>query len=354
MDRHARVESVTHLKDFRNQLVKFADAVQVALGNSDAHIQRMKQWLSEQQKPYWNARIKKLKKQLREATVQLNRKKLYKSPTGGKQSYLEEQRAVDTLRDRLEEAETKRENVRTWLRKLDREIYTYRGKIKNLESAFQTDFPKSLSFLDRALASLESYMALSPPVHEVTGPGVPDRETTNAAGGRPAPASGTPLCDYAALRRASPDRETRLALEVSRYRAAWLGGTAFTWDEGEPVDADELAIPDPRRLFAHPAEPGDKVIIAHGAREADRIYLERSVEPPEGDSGWYIGAVGDDSATAFDVVTLAGLTAARPDMTPLLRLPEGSLVVIDHGSLQAVLDENDRCLWPPDNGTDEE
>ncbi len=346
MDRHARVESVTRLKDFRNQLVKFADAVQVALGNSDAHIHRMKRWLGEQQKPYWNARIKKLKKQLREATVQLNRKKLYKSPTGGRQSSVEEQHAVDTLKDRLETAETKRENVRLWLRKLDREIYTYRGKIKNLESAFETDFPKSLSFLDHCLDALASYTALSPPVQEVTGSDVPGRATANAAAGHAAPAG--PFAEYAALRRASPDRETRSALNVSAYRDAWLGGTAFTWDGGEPVDAGQLDIPGAPGLFAHPAAPGDKVIIAKAAREAGSIYLERIAEPPEGDSGWYIGTAGDDPAETFDVVTLAGLAAARPDMAPLLRLPPGSLVVIDRGRIRALLDGDDRRLRPKD------
>ena len=47
-----------------------------------------------------------------------------------------------------------------------------------------------------------------------------------------------------------------------------------------------------------------------------------------------------------DAVRVADFLALRPDVAPLLELPPGYLVVLDGVVLEAVLDAEDKRLWP--------
>ena len=66
------------------------------------------------------------------AKIALTQKKLTKTPLGGHYSCVDEEKALQLARRRLEEAETKLANVQKWNRRLDEEVFEYKGQVQAL------------------------------------------------------------------------------------------------------------------------------------------------------------------------------------------------------------------------------
>lgn len=90
----------------------------------------------------------------------------------------------------------------------------------------------------------------------------------------------------------------------------------------------------------------DKIVVAKGAMDVDRIYLERSMDQSEGDSGWYLGTVdGDYESPEIEAYYIFQLLKIRPSILKALAVPRGYLVVFDKENIEAIVDENDRNIW---------
>src|ERR671916_845658 len=90
MSEIARIESIAELRAFRVALLKFVDACNVALGDAESDMQRTHTWVERDQLSYWNGQLAKRAEMVTRAKEALRMKKLYKSPTGGTQSVVEE------------------------------------------------------------------------------------------------------------------------------------------------------------------------------------------------------------------------------------------------------------------------
>jgi hypothetical protein len=85
-----------------------------------------------------------------------------------------------------------------------------------------------------------------------------------------------------------------------------------------------------------PTRFDQKIVVAKGVLDLDRVYLERTAPQP-GDSGWYIGPVDegdqvDESASPedrYDAILAHELLGRRPALVTVLSLPLGALVVFD-------------------------
>lgn len=90
----------------------------------------------------------------------------------------------------------------------------------------------------------------------------------------------------------------------------------------------------------------DKVVAAKGILDHPRVYLERTRNPPKGDSGWYIGPVeGGQEKLELEAFRVYELLARRPSLLRALGLPSGYLVVFHGDDIDAVLNEDDVDLW---------
>ncbi|MCE5170384.1 hypothetical protein LQV63_13795 [Paenibacillus profundus] len=91
----------------------------------------------------------------------------------------------------------------------------------------------------------------------------------------------------------------------------------------------------------------DKIIAAKGVMDTERVYLERTQNGGDGDSGWYIGpvdgAVKDEDLEAYYIYQLLHL---RPSLLQVLALPRGYMAVYDGDEIEAVLDAEDVNVWP--------
>jgi hypothetical protein len=74
--------------------------------------------------------------------------------------------------------------------------------------------------------------------------------------------------------------------------------------------------------------------------------LQRS-KAKDGDSGWYIGFVDSDNTKApLEAIYAYQLIRQRSSILQVLALPPDYLVVFNHDRIEAILDPNDRNVWP--------
>lgn len=86
----------------------------------------------------------------------------------------------------------------------------------------------------------------------------------------------------------------------------------------------------------------DKIVCSRGALDLDEIYLERVSECEKGDSGWFIGSVGeDDSNEEFEAFYVYQIVGVRPSIMQVLSLPSGYMAIFKKDELVAVIDDND-------------
>lgn len=334
MGEHVWVESFEILKRLRGALCRFAEIVGAALYEADAEQQRARFWVKTEQSNYWKLETTRRTEQLARAKSALAIKKLQPTATGRRPSCVEEEKAVELAERRLAEAHQKLVNVRRWSRRIDEEIFAYQAVAGGLQQALSVDIPNALALLDNMLTALEAYAPTVPPETQGSMATAGDEAATGAASVGPRDVN-----EYRRLRALTPSQALRDTLPLAELPPDWR-----RVEGPEPAWAEELA-----RLGVKgvPVGAEDKMVLARGTDPQTRVFLERQIAIIPGDSGWYMGNVDAVAAPAHDVVRVADILSARPEFATLLELPPGYLVVLAGTVLEAVLDADDKQVWPP-------
>jgi hypothetical protein len=162
MGESARVESIEALEIFKRALWKFQEAANVALGDAEAESHHVMRWLENEQRSYWQDQIRKRQELVARASEAVRQKKLFKDSTGKTPSAIEEEKALQLAKRRLEEAEQKLMNVRRYTPLLQKEIQTYKGSVQRFATSVQADLPAAAHQLTALLIKLEEYVAIKP------------------------------------------------------------------------------------------------------------------------------------------------------------------------------------------------
>ena len=344
MSEQARVESVDALKKFRVALCKFAETVKVGLDEAETEIQRANLWLNQEQHRYWKRQAEKRAELYARAKSDLSRKKAQKTALGARLSYVDEEKALAAAERQLEEAKQKLANVRRWSRLLDEESFSYKGAAQGMSLAVEADVPNALAQLDNMIAALEAYASSAQPSEQRSTAPAPigedisrPEELASMARAAPPP-PGAAAQAYQKLREQTPSQAVRDGTPIAEPGFEWLKADRA----GESVREVLAGL----NLARTPIAADDKIVVARGAWNHQRIYLERVESPTAGDSGWYVGLADDTEVGGYDAVRVADLLAGRPDLEAALELPLGCLLVLDGACLEAVLDPRDTLLWP--------
>ena len=250
MSRVAKVHDIEALKRFRLALITFAEKASSAIGEADAEVQRVAMWLENEQSTYWASELRKRHTAVIKAKDDLRYKQIFKSPTGGRQSTVDEEKALAIALRRHAEAEQKIANVKKWIRQLDKESHLYRGSMQRLATTVAVDLPNAASKISRMVAALEGYVALSAPSTALAGEG------SEAAGVSRGSAGLERGAGYAALRRNTPTPQIKDATPRAEPMQAWTSG------EFAPNDAEKLS----NRVSEQAAiDPASAVILAAGS-----------------------------------------------------------------------------------------
>ena len=343
MSETARVDSIAELRAFRIALIKFADACNVALGDAESDMVRTLSWVERDQLTYWTGQLAKRADLITRAKEAVRMKKLYKSPTGGQQSYVEEEKALRAAIRLYEEAELKIAACKQWTRRLQKEIMMYKGGVTRFTSTLDGDIPRALAKLDAMAGSLEAYAAVG------TG-----GETAGGAGGAGAHHTAGEdavsmsratdqvperegLVDVTALRDNVPPPEVRAAAPLADIREeAWAI---------PPLSAEARRRVSGLHQVGPPITGDDQLVVAKGTWSSDRIYLERRPPIRPGDTGWYLGSARSVGIVALYTVRVGDLLESRPDLREILTLPERFLVIIDDEGVRSILTPVGEDLW---------
>ena len=334
----AKVTSVDALRSFRAALIKFAETTSAALTDGDGDVRSTLMWLERDQTSYWSGQIRKRHDALERAKEALRHKQLYKSPTGGRQSDVDEQHMVAKCKAALAEAETKLANVKKSISRVRKQMMEFTGQTTRLSTTVQAVVPGAVAELDRMVALLDEYVALgAPELAKSTA-----EQADAGAMGRAAPevADAAGKIDWARLRTSTPSPAAR--------GSAPRGLVSFgPWKTGAVKVAEQDALAE-IEMQRTPVDPQQMVILARNLIEQPAFYLEHLDPAFPSDSGWYIGAADPANVDANPVsLTVGEVLAMRPDLANILLLPRGVLLGMDAHGIAALISADDTDVWAP-------
>ena len=332
----ARITSVPALLELRAAVVKFTEAAGNAVVEADMEARRMVDWLAGEAMQHWQREIRKRHDAVELARAELRRVQFTiedRTPAA-----VEQKKALARAEAGLEEARRKLESTQRWSRVIDRQVAEYRGLTQTLSSMLDTDMPRAAATLERAVQSVEGYLAVT---SEQTGdPGVKsglkaggDAASMARASGGPDIVAGTaafplPLSrkHLRALRTALPTPEQRSAAKPDRTLVESLSPPLHTH---APEDA-RAAV---HQLTAEPCMPEEGSMITLSpdvAGSAWLVWLRGPSDAPESDSGWHVMPCGPQavaSSTRIVQVSVREMTIAAASLREFLALPVGWLFI---------------------------
>jgi hypothetical protein len=344
MARGAKVTSIAVLREFRPALIKFVEEGRASLIAAEAECNRTLEWLRNDRVRYWKKELRKRQDDINRCKTELLNKQ--RSATGEPRSAVEERKALDKAKYRLEEAVTKQANTKRWLRQLEKEHMQYKGMAQALSGQLTRLEDMALHDLDRMAEALEDYVSMAVPTAEDMGeaPSPPGyREGESFSMGADEGEKVAPPSPLAAYRRATPTPGRRRRAEPGQVEADTpVHQLDRTHRQRQHDELAALLMDDP------PAEDAT-LSLSRGALAEARVYLERCEPVDEQDSGWYLAAAGEDGPSPdrreLVRVPLSSVLAVRPDLAGALRLCQGSLVVADGGRVESVTAPNDTLVF---------
>ena len=348
MSKYARVGSVEDLKRFRVSLCKFAEIASAALDEAGSDIQRTMVWLNHDRHAHWKGQVRQSTERLALAKRALvSKKNLEESEIVGRQSHIDERKAIAAAQRQLDEAQQKLADVRRWSGLFEKESFAYKCLVQALRNALQIEIPNARAQMDNMIDAIEAYAALAPPSAATQPepstqlPGAARTPSAPATTRRTVPLGPTTPPDYQSLRQNSPPADIRQQTQLSDLACHWLGGTQISLAARQALA--EINLP--------PAvvSDSDKILVADITDYQGPVYLERTTPAAADDTGWYIGIVDDARKLPCLAVRGVELLQVCPDLADILTLPVGYLVVLDDASIEAVLDPDDKLVWPGKN-----
>ena len=248
----ARVSSISALREFKAALQQYLLNVQKALCEADLQLDRARDAVGHDLPMYWEMELKKRHDELLQAQDDLRRVQL--SIAFNPPSAAEQKKAVKVAQQREQEALKKRETCRKWQRQVEQAAIEYRGQVQHIAGAVESDLPRAIAQLDRAVASLEGYTAVAAPRAEDD---LLEEEPAPMTGGGPTdaadPFAGFPVAACRALRRITPDVSVRP--DIPALPEAEPPGPRLTRRRRDPASAGHL-LSRPRLAAARQAEAG--------------------------------------------------------------------------------------------------
>jgi hypothetical protein len=168
MSGSAKVESIDAIKALRRTLFKFAEAANVALSDAESDLTRTHMWIETEMVTHWTGQIRKRAELVSRCEEAVRMKKLFVDSAGRRSSAIDEIKALEKAKRALEVAHQKLANCKSWKRKLEKEIQTYRGTVQRFATTVQADLPVVAAKLNNAIIQLERYVSMGVPIEQTS------------------------------------------------------------------------------------------------------------------------------------------------------------------------------------------
>ena len=157
----ANISSPDVIRKFRSQFVAFDSEARRALESSRSDTSGVQEWLRREQLAYWQRTLRK-----REELVEQARRDYlnasHQDGFAGKQSSVDEKKALERALRLKAEAEQKLRAVKRWLMHIEREVANVSGACLCLAAMLDTTTPQALARLDGMLDRLDEYLRAAP------------------------------------------------------------------------------------------------------------------------------------------------------------------------------------------------
>jgi DNA repair exonuclease SbcCD ATPase subunit len=161
----AQVRSIQALEDLKGALGRFGCEAQMALQAAEQEIRRTLDWLQERLN-YWRSEVQRRQEEVRQARADLascRASGYYEDDRYHAPDCSAEEHALRQAQVRLHEAEEELQNVQRWMKAVSEAVDTYRVQAQRLGRLIVTDLPKANAFLERKIAELQAYLAVTAP-----------------------------------------------------------------------------------------------------------------------------------------------------------------------------------------------
>ncbi len=159
MSDSANVRSLEALERLRSALIQVQHALAATLEEIGAKCQHFLHWLESDAPEHWRAEIRKAFDAVAEARVALERCRMNRV-AGHQPSCVEERKALERARRRLEFCQQQLERTRRWHIAARHETDEFHGRLGSLRQAVENGIPKAVTVLERMIAALEEYLAV--------------------------------------------------------------------------------------------------------------------------------------------------------------------------------------------------
>lgn len=195
MPDRARVHSIDAVEAYSQALAAFSDETTSLLGELGMSLNRAVQWIEHDQPTHWKEQYQRAERDVEEARLNLERKKMFRIGDY-EPSCHEEEQILAAAKRRRQRARDKLEACRRWGRQLEQQAMEYKGALAPLASWLAVELPKGRAVLKRLRQALSAYVTAQPPEFGAGPPSQaettdPSQEASSAAPASPETAKET-------------------------------------------------------------------------------------------------------------------------------------------------------------------
>ncbi len=163
MARSAKVTSIDALPLVAASLQKFRGESAVALDDLEIELRRINEWIHHDRKDYWKKERDRAYERLNQARLQLQQARVAQKVGNHEPACIDEKRAVEKAKRRLELAYQKVDAVRRWTATIDRAVDDFQRCRTQFASWLDTDLQRAVAAVNKMSESLVSYIGLEAP-----------------------------------------------------------------------------------------------------------------------------------------------------------------------------------------------
>ena len=186
MPERAHVTSVDAIKAFKTSLIVYLSKARPTLEEISADILRLRLWLQDEQRVYWEGEIRRRARKLEDAQQAMFSARM----SNLSDATAAEQMALNRAKRAMDEAQEKLRTVKRWTRDFDSRVEPMAKQLEKLQTMFSEEMPRAVTYLTHAISSLDAYANVGQPAGSAdaaapapAGTAAPDTEKPGVPGG---------------------------------------------------------------------------------------------------------------------------------------------------------------------------
>ena len=163
MSTQADVKSIETLAYIKAAIAAFAHESGSAAAEIEMQAQRAVDWITVDQAAYWKAEVRRAADNVNQAIKDLEHCRAFKKVGENQPSCIEEKKALEKARRRMEYTEQKAALVRKWTPVVQQQFREACVRLVRFREVVDLDCPKAMARLEHMLRALDAYTATSSP-----------------------------------------------------------------------------------------------------------------------------------------------------------------------------------------------